>query len=70
MGVQRFRTGEAMNAEPASTGRDEGFERFLRHSARYRALWPRIDPRGVAKFKSIDEAQAARAAIAARGLTQ
>jgi hypothetical protein len=38
----------------------EGFERFARHCARYWALAPRVYPRGVFRYRSLDEAQAAR----------
>jgi hypothetical protein len=44
------------------TGFSDGdhFDRFVRHCARYRALAPRAYPRGVFKFRSIEEAEAAR----------
>jgi hypothetical protein len=49
-----------------ATGMDnygsKGLYLFLRHCARYRALSRRIYPRGVFKFRSLAEAQAARAA--------
>jgi nucleotidyltransferase AbiEii toxin of type IV toxin-antitoxin system len=57
--VQRFTSGEAMNAAPAR-GRESDFDAFLRHCARYWALAPRTYPRGVFKFRSIQEAQEAR----------
>lgn len=57
--VQKFRSGEEMNATPPASG-DSDFARFLRHCARYRALSPRTYPRGVFKFRSIEEAQQAR----------
>jgi hypothetical protein len=57
--VQKFRSGEAMNAEP-SVADETDFDRFLRHCARYWALAPRIYPRGVFKFRTIEEAQRAR----------
>ncbi len=60
MGVEKYRSGEEMNAAPAATSRDEGFERFVRHCARYRRIAPRVFPRGVFKFRSIGEAQEAR----------
>ncbi len=43
---------------------DQGFERFLRRCARYWAIAPRHYPRGVFKFRGIEEAQAARTHIA------
>lgn len=64
-GVQRFRTVEEMGRAvvPAAVG--DGFDRFARHCARYWALAPRRYPRGVFRFKTIEAAQAARAAVAA-----
>ena len=60
MGVEKYRSGEEMNAAPVSTPLDDGFERFLRHCARYRRISPRVFPRGVFKFRSVNEAKAAR----------
>jgi hypothetical protein len=62
--VQRFRSVEAMNEAPVATALGDGFERFVRHCARYWAVAPRVYPRGVFKFRSIEEAQAARARVA------
>jgi hypothetical protein len=59
--VQKFRTGEAMNAAPPASG-DSNFDRFLRHCARHWMLSPRTYPRGVFKFRSVEEAQHARQA--------
>jgi hypothetical protein len=53
-----------MNAAPAAASRGNGFDRFVRHCARYWALAPRVYPRGVMKFKSLEEAQEARAEVA------
>jgi hypothetical protein len=64
LAVEKYRSGEEMNAAPVKVSRGEGFERFLRHCARYWALAPRVYPRGVVKFRSVDEAQEARAKIA------
>ncbi len=64
MSVQRFRSIQEMNSAPILAVADQGFERFLRHCARYRAIAPRHYPRGVFKFRGIEEAQAARARIA------
>jgi hypothetical protein len=58
--VQRFRSLEEMDAAPIVTPRREGFERFARHCARYWAIAPRLYPRGVFRFRSLAEAQAAR----------
>ena len=58
--VQRFRTIEEMNSSPVLTAPGSSFDRFLRHCARYWTIAPRTYPRGVFKFRSIEEAQAAR----------
>jgi hypothetical protein len=57
--VQKFRSIEEMNAAPPLAVASS-FERFLRHCARYRILFPRHYPRGVFRFRSVEEAQAAR----------
>ena len=60
MPVQRFRSIEEMNeAPPVDRGRSD-FERFLRHCGRFRAIAPRRYPRGVFKFRTIEQAQRAR----------
>ena len=59
MVVQRFRSVEEMNAAPVRRGSPEGFERFIRHCARFRRAASRPRPRGVFKFRSIEEAQRA-----------
>ena len=64
MAVQRFRTIEEMAAAPVAVRPGEGFERFARHCARYWAIAPRVYPRGVFRFRSIAEAQAARERLA------
>ena len=64
MPVEKFRSAEEMQAAPALAGDAMPVERFLRHCARYRRLSPRTLPRGVFKFRSIEEAQAARGRIA------
>ncbi len=60
MAVQRFRTIEDMASAPVVVPPGESFERFARHCARYWAIAPRVYPRGVFRFRSIAEAQAAR----------
>jgi len=60
MAVQMFRSVEEMTAAPVLDRSESGFERFLRHCARYRVLARRSFPRGVYRFRSIEEAQAAR----------
>ena len=64
MAVEKYRSGEEMNAAPVTVSRGNGFDRFLRHCARYWMLAPRVYPRGVMKFKSVVEAQESRAEIA------
>jgi hypothetical protein len=58
--VQRFRSIQEMSSAPLSPPSGDGFERFARHCARYWQLAPRVYPRGVFKFRSLEEAQAAR----------
>jgi hypothetical protein len=60
MPVQRFRSIEEMARAPVLVRAEDGFERFLRHCARYWRLAPRHYPRGVFRFRTIAEAQAAR----------
>jgi hypothetical protein len=60
IGVQRFRSIEEMFAAPVIVSPGEGFERFARHCQRYWTIAPRVYPRGVFRFKTIAEAQAAR----------
>ena len=64
MPVEKFRSAEEMQRTPAAAGVAPAFDRFLRHCARYWKLAPRIYPRGVFKFRSIEEAQAARERVA------
>ena len=65
--VQRFRSGEEMNAAPVRVASGQPLDRFLRQCARYRAIFPRRYPRGVFKFRTIEEAQAARERVANAG---
>ena len=58
--VQKFRSIEEMNVADSVDPREGDFERFLRHCGRYWRLAPRVYPRGVFRFRSIDEAEAAR----------
>jgi hypothetical protein len=63
-GVQRFRSIEEMNQAIPPYSNDSAqanFDRFVRHCARYWAIAPKHYPRGVFKFRSIEEAQKARA---------
>jgi hypothetical protein len=61
--VQKFRSVEEMEQAPILVPPAEGFERFLRHCARYWAIAPRSYPRGVFKFRTIEEAQEARLGV-------
>ena len=60
MPVQKFRTIEEMNLAPPPPALRSDFDRFLRHCARYWAIAPKTYPRGVFKFRTMDEAQQAR----------
>ena len=60
MTVERYRTIEEMAAAPVIVPPGDGFEPFARQCARYWKLAPRVYPRGVFRFPSLAEAQAAR----------
>ena len=60
MPVQKFRSIEEMNKAPLPEPREPHFERFLRNCARWWAISPKQYPRGVFKFRSLEEAQRAR----------
>lgn len=60
MPVQKFRSIEEMNKAAVPKSPEQSFDRFLRHCARYWAIAPKRYPRGVFKFRTIEEAQAAR----------
>jgi hypothetical protein len=64
MPVERYRSGEEMNAAPIRVVDGDAFERFIRHCERFRRLSKRPRPRGVFKFRTIEEAQAARSSAA------
>ncbi len=66
MPVQKFRSLEEMNRAPIERPDRSPFEAFLRHCARYSALAPRAYPRGVFKFRTLAEAQAARIDVSTR----
>ena len=61
MTVQKFRSIEEMNRARVEESRGDHFERFLRHCARYWAIAPKQYPRGVFKFRSVEDAQKERA---------
>ncbi|MBP1777879.1 MAG: hypothetical protein H6Q86_3890 [candidate division NC10 bacterium] len=60
MPVQKFRSIEEMSRAPVPVRDGDCFERFVRHCARLLRLMPRHYPRGVFRFRTIEEAQAAR----------
>ena len=60
MPVQKFRSIEEMNNAQLPESQKPDFEAFLRHCARYWAIAPKKYPRGVFKFRNIEEAQKAR----------
>jgi len=68
--VQRFRSVEEMDAAPVVVPPGQGFERFARHCARYWRIAPRVYPRGVYRFRTVAEAQAARERVAQENLTR
>jgi hypothetical protein len=61
--VQKFRSVEEMSAAPIIVSPTDGFERFARHCARYFRLAAPIYPRGVFRFRTLEEAQDARAHV-------
>ncbi len=65
--VEKFRSVAEMGDAPVLVPPGDGFERFLRHCARYWAIAPRVYPRGVFRFRSIEEAQRARELVATNG---
>ncbi len=64
MPVEKYRSAEEMNAAPIRTVVTNPFDRFVRHCARIARLCPRHYPRGVFKFRTLEEAQAARERVA------
>lgn len=67
MAVEKFKSGEEMNAASIRERDGDSFERFLRHCARYAALHKRRHPHGVFKFRTLEEAQAARERLEGEG---
>jgi hypothetical protein len=61
MAVERFRSVEEMTAAPIRTNAQDAFARFLRHCARYRLISGRKYSPGVFRYRSLEQAQAARA---------
>ena len=58
--VQKFRSVTEMSFASRAGSSSDAFERFVRHCARFWAIAPRRYPRGVFRFRSVDEARAAR----------
>ncbi|GEM_PF-896576 len=67
--VEKYRSIEEMNSAPIRAGAGNAFERFVRHCARYRKIARRRYPTGVFKFRSLEEAQAAREVESARAVS-
>jgi hypothetical protein len=65
MPVQKFRSIDEMNRAPVVATAGSVVDRFFRHCARYWKLAARTYPRGVFRFRTIEEAQAARARVTA-----
>jgi hypothetical protein len=66
--VQKFRSVDELAHAAVLPRPGDGFERFARHCARYFALVPHKYPRGVFRFRTIEEAQAARTRVTADSL--
>lgn len=60
MAVRRFRSIAEWNDAAVPPRRSDGFERFIRHNALIRKLSSFSWPRGVYRYRSIEEAQRAR----------
>ncbi len=60
MPVQKFRSIDEMNTAPIRVAGEPAFERFTRHCRRYWLISQPTYPRGVFKFRTLEEAQAAR----------
>jgi hypothetical protein len=65
--VEKFRSVADMADATIPGDAGDGFERFARQCARYWLLAPRTYPRGVFKFRSLEEAAAARARLLTGG---
>jgi hypothetical protein len=64
--LQKFRSAEDMNAAPVLARSGQGFDRFARQCERYWKMAPRVYPRGVFRFRSLEEAQEARREVSER----
>ncbi len=58
--VQRYRSLEEMDRAAVIVPPGDGFERFARHCARYFSCAPPSYPRGVFRFRTLEEARMAR----------
>lgn len=70
MTVRRFRSISEWNDAAATPRRLGGFGRFIRHNALLRRLSKFTHPRGVFRYRNIEEAQRGResmAVLSARG---
>jgi len=67
MPVEKFRSAEEMNAAPVRAATGKPFDRFVRHCMRFRQLFPRRYPRGVFRFRTLEDAQADRDRVARAG---
>jgi len=65
--VEKFRSIEEMNAAQVRVREGDSFDRFARLCARLRRIFPRHYPRGVFRFRTLEEAQAARERVARAG---
>lgn len=63
--VQKFHSLEEMGRAAVIVPPGDGFERSARQCARYFALAPRSYPRGVFRFRTLEEARAARERVTA-----
>ncbi len=60
MPVQKFRSINEMNRAPIRVVGESAFDRFVRHCRRYRLISKLNYTPGVFKFRTLEEAQAAR----------
>jgi hypothetical protein len=63
MPLQKFRSEEDMDSAAVLARPGEGFDRFARQCERYWVIARRVYPRGVFRFRSLEEAQEARRKI-------
>lgn len=68
MPVQRFPSISDWNDATVPSPKSGGFERFIRHNALLRRLSTFSHPRGVYRYRTIEEAQQARESMAAQSI--